>query len=89
MDPHQTIISTSNVPCQQRDWWADQIRDIGPLGSIPPEITNHIISLVDGFPVSMEVAKEQRLELMEERKNFLAEHQEDFENKNTFSLCEH
>lgn len=89
VDPHRAIISTSNVPCQQKDWWRDQIRNIGPLGQMPPEITDHIISLTDGFPVSLEVAKEQRLELMEERKNFVATHQEGFESTNTFSLCEH
>jgi len=43
----------------------------------------------EGFPVSLEVAKEQRLELMEERKNFGEDHQQVFDDLSSFSLCEH
>lgn len=88
VDPHQTIISTANVPCQQKAWWEEQVRNIGPLGNIPPEITDYILELID-YPVSLEVTKAQRLELMEERKDFVKAHQEDFETRASFSLCEH
>ena len=63
------------------------MRDIGPLGSIPDEMTNHILDLVD-YPVSLETAKEQRLELMEERKGFVKWQQEKVVDY-TFNLCEH
>lgn len=80
VDPHQPIISTANVSCQQKSWWDDQVRKIGPLGMIPSEMTEHVLELVDDFPVSMKVAKEQRLELMNERKCFTAGHSGSFGN---------
>ena len=52
-------------------------------------MTRHILDLTDDFPVSLEVAREQRLELMEERKTFVVEHQKDLDKEFTFSLCEH
>lgn len=84
VDPFRPIISTANVPCQQRDTWADQIRAIEPLSSLPVELADQIINVrlpsyllgidnqwyrkfVPDFPVSLAVAKEQRLELMAER----------------------
>lgn len=88
VDSHLKIISTENVPCQQKSWWEEDVRDIEPLGKIPDEMTNHILDLAD-YPISLEVAKEQRLELMEERKGFVKWHQEGFDEYNNFSLCEH
>lgn len=87
VDPHLRIISTADVPPQQKSWWEEKVRDIGPLGSIPDEMTNHILDLVD-YPVSLETAKEQRLELMEERKGFVKWQQEKVVDY-TFNLCEH
>ena len=70
VDPHQRIISTANVPCQQKEWWVEAVRSIGPLGStLPPELTSKIMHDVD-LPITMEKAKEQRLELMQERRAF-------------------
>ena len=43
---------------------------------------------VDGFPISLEEAKTLRLELMDERKAFVARHDKKFAEA-TFSLCEH
>ena len=40
-------------------------------------------------PFGMEEAKQLRLELMEERKKFVVDAGNAFENRNTFSLCEH
>lgn len=88
VDPHVKIISTENVPLQQKSWWEEKVRDIGPLGIIPDEMTNHVLDLVD-YPVSLEVAKEQRLELMEERKGFVKWQQQEFEDYAMFNLCEH
>lgn len=68
VDPHQRIISTANVPCQQKAWWDAVVRQIDPLrNKLPPEILEHILSLVDDFPVSLDVAKAQRETLMQER----------------------
>lgn len=89
VDPHQKIISTSNVPCQQKSWWVDLVRDIGPLGELPKEMTDQVLESMDGFPVSLEVSREQGLELMEERKNYGEVQRREFEDGNTFNLCEH
>lgn len=45
--------------------------------------------MIDTFPVTMEKAKEQRLELMKERK-YVREYQEqEIWQQRTFFLCEH
>ena len=45
VDPHLKTISTANVPCQQKAWWAEQVRGIGPLGQMPPEMADHVTSV--------------------------------------------
>lgn len=46
VDPNRRIMSTSNVPCQRRDWWAHEIRENTPvLWRLPVEIFNHIIDM--------------------------------------------
>lgn len=85
VDPHTRIISTADVPCQQKTWWEEQVRGIGPLGKIPGELTQHILDFVD-YPVSIDVAKEQRAELMEERKKFVVKHNKEIETATVFSV---
>ncbi|KDR70062.1 hypothetical protein GALMADRAFT_255445 [Galerina marginata CBS 339.88] len=87
VDPNMKIISTANVPCQQQDWWWEatqslQLQDKQIPGSsslaapglglagLPLELQDHILKNVD-FPISLEEAKKWRLELMEERKQFV------------------
>jgi len=67
VDPNIRIPSTANIPPQQRDWWAKQINEEGALSKLPPEIAEHIYDEVEGFPLSLEQAKQVRLELMAER----------------------
>jgi hypothetical protein len=88
VDPHIKIISSANVPCQQREWWAQEILGHGLYHKLPAEIQNEIIHHVDDFPIGLEEAKELRLELMEERKAFVKRHDGQFTSE-TFSLCEH
>jgi Protein of unknown function (DUF4246) len=88
VDPHIKIISSANVPCQQREWWAQEIKEQGLLGTVPAEIQNEIIHNVVEFPIGIEEAKELRLELMEERKVFVHRRDQTFASE-TFSLCEH
>lgn len=58
-----------------------------PLQRLPAELTMEVVGRLDS-PMSMEEAKELRLELMDERKAFVDE-QTDMFHSNTFSLCEH
>ncbi|KAG5634945.1 hypothetical protein H0H81_000256 [Sphagnurus paluster] len=97
VDPEVKVISTANVPCQQRAWWREAV--LGGLNEgtipgkkglagLPLEIKDQVFNGVDDFPISLEEAKQIRLELMEERKTFVAANSEAFMHQ-TFSLCEH
>ncbi|KDR70069.1 hypothetical protein GALMADRAFT_76694 [Galerina marginata CBS 339.88] len=94
VDPNIKVISTANVPCQQQEWWWEEpasassaFPDKLNVAGLPLELQDHILQDVD-FPISLKKAKELRLELMEERKQFVVNHGAAFENS-TFSLCEH
>ncbi|KDR70090.1 hypothetical protein GALMADRAFT_1351644 [Galerina marginata CBS 339.88] len=57
------------------------------VAGLPVELQDHILEDVD-FPISLEEAKKLRIELMEERKQFVVKHGAAFQSS-TFSLCEH
>ncbi|KZP11256.1 hypothetical protein FIBSPDRAFT_871776 [Athelia psychrophila] len=89
VDPHIKIISSAHVPCQRRDWWAEEMERNHALPTrLPLELKQEIMSHVDGFPISFEEAKKLRLELMKERKDIDARQDGKFHSE-TFSLCEH
>ena len=89
VDPNIRIISTANIPVQQRHWWSQNVRSSATkLTGLAPELQNKIFEYVDDFPISMDETKSLRLELMEERKRFVIEHNDCVE-KVIFSLCEH
>ena len=84
VDPHLPIISTANIPPQQKAWWCEEVEKVGALNDMPVEIRDSIFEAVDE-PISLEEAKAQREELMEERKHFMAYHG-DFRNLNYFNV---
>jgi hypothetical protein len=93
VDPNIRIISTANVPPQQRDWWRDEVEKQAStsgktLAKLSPEIKDKIFVEVEGFPMSMDDAREVRLRLMEERSN-RAEQDRDSFKQHGFNLCEH
>lgn len=88
IDPHCRIISTANVPPQQKDWWSPKIRDSERLTTLPNEIVDHIMEDVEEFPISLEEAKKLRLKLIAERKAYVEDVNEEMNNA-TFSFCEH
>lgn len=46
IDPRRPIISTAMVPCQRRDWWAEELRrTVGVLSRLPQEIFDRIIEV--------------------------------------------
>ena len=55
---------------------------------MPNEVMDQIVDKVDDFPISLEEAKELRLELMEERKVFVDEVDKDMQ-FSRFFFCEH
>ncbi|KAK2467432.1 hypothetical protein APHAL10511_000667 [Amanita phalloides] len=88
VDPNIKIVSTANVPCQRIDWWQEIATETPQISKLPREIQDHIFRLVPGFPMSMDDAKELRLELMDERTAARGEVDEAF-HASTFNLCEH
>ncbi len=88
IDPHCRIISTANVPPQQKDWWSPEIRDSERLAKLPKELLDQVVEDVEDFPISLEEAKEIRLELMEERKVYVDKVNEKIQ-ASTFFFCEH
>ncbi|KAJ2915427.1 hypothetical protein MD484_g4988, partial [Candolleomyces efflorescens] len=98
VDPNVRIISTACVPPQQLDWWRDAVTTTSRsstrptrkgLNKLPVELKDTVFDAVDGFPISLEKAKEYRDELMNERKKFVRAHAKKVKEVNAFSLCEH
>lgn len=90
VDPNMRIISTANIPCQQRDWWGRTLISSGDvLARLPVELREKVVKHVQDFPISMERAKQLREELMAERKAYLIDYQTENFNSVTISLCEH
>ncbi|KAI3578651.1 hypothetical protein IWW34DRAFT_737870 [Fusarium oxysporum f. sp. albedinis] len=83
VDPAISIISTSNVPPQQKYWW-DQHRLQN--GECLPDSSNEKVSLVD-WPMGLEEAKELRLQLMDER-TWMQEQEQDGV-REEWNFCEH
>ena len=64
------------------------MRDNQRFAKLPTEIADKIVEDVEDFPISLEEAKELRLQLMEERKVSVEELNEDILSS-TFCFCEH
>jgi hypothetical protein len=91
VDPHVRIISTANIPPQQEDWGRQKYDLAQKVLSkkLPAELRNMVCD--EGILqqlMSMDEAKELRLELMEERSAKSLGQNERFE-KGDFNLCEH
>jgi hypothetical protein len=89
VDPFQRVVSTANVPPQQRDWWAEAVQGLeGKLDQLPPELRHQVMTDVGDFPISLEEAKGLRQELMDERRAFVEDVNNLLESED-FSFCEH
>ena len=91
VDPHVRIISTANVPPQRVDWGKEKCDLVqGLLSSwLPIEMQQIILREGALEPLmTMEEAKELRLELMKERSAKSQVQNEHFEH-GVFGLCEH
>ncbi|EWG56016.1 hypothetical protein FVEG_17735 [Fusarium verticillioides 7600] len=67
VDPVIQIISTGNVPLQQKHWWKDGLRDSEPLNCLPSE-TRDAITREVGYPYGIDEARLVREDLISERK---------------------
>jgi Protein of unknown function (DUF4246) len=94
VDPGVRIISTANVPPQQKEWWFEevvkQMEGSGKaLAKLSPELKEQVFEEVERWPMGIEEAKEARLRLMDERKIFVSENTKTAFEGQTFGLCEH
>ena len=68
LDPNRRIFSTSRIPPQQRDWWAQKIRQQNAvLWRLPEAVWAMIVDRMEGFPIGREEAEQMRKEFVEER----------------------
>lgn len=75
VDPNIRIISTANIPCQQKEWWSEEIQaDAGAVSGLPAELKAHIFDEVKDFPIGLAEAKGLRLKLMKERSSNTTDH---------------
>ncbi|KAK4634837.1 hypothetical protein CLAFUW4_00328 [Fulvia fulva] len=89
VDPFIRIPSTSNVPPQQREWWARAMEEKGTLSQkLPMELVDQIIEDVEDFPITLEEAKELRGQLIEERKVYVNDSMQPYQNDG-YCFCEH
>lgn len=88
VDPHFEVLSTSVVPPQRRDWWAEEASKLLSRRALPREMCDMICDQVDGFPISWEDALVYREELMAERSNVVGAHEELWQDM-SFNFCEH
>ncbi|KAI4089436.1 MAG: hypothetical protein L6R37_008043 [Teloschistes peruensis] len=85
VDPNLKIISTENIPPQQNSWWREMVQTAGVFEELSPALAENVLNS-DGFPVTLEKAKQQRLELMDERKSFVKWHDDQFVSRSSFSV---
>ncbi|KAL7941279.1 hypothetical protein V8C42DRAFT_335271 [Trichoderma barbatum] len=68
VDPAIPILSTANVPPQQRHWWARETGVEKALAvRLPNELTQLILDDATGLPFDLNEAKSIRVDLMDER----------------------
>ncbi|KAI8269540.1 hypothetical protein K4K58_001209 [Colletotrichum sp. SAR11_239] len=83
VDPDVPIISTANVPPQQKNWFRDEVT----TGPMPPEIIDMVFENLE-IPFGLEKAKEMRLEVMKERTT-VGDNTNHRVGSSDFNFCEH
>ncbi|KAF5507238.1 hypothetical protein CGCA056_v012745 [Colletotrichum aenigma] len=87
VDPAIEIVSTSNVPPQQKHWWLGTTGLDGGKGVSPAELGELVADEVE-WPMGLAEAKEVRLKVMRER-TWLKEEEEERLEDVTWKFCEH
>ncbi|KAJ5747501.1 uncharacterized protein N7511_009197 [Penicillium nucicola] len=89
VDPHIRIISSANVPPQREDWGVEREKVVdGALSKLPVELQYMVRKDLPKNYMTMDEAKQYRLELMKERSVQTRDQNNSFES-GSFSLCEH
>lgn len=97
LDPLRRVLSSADVPPQQRSWMDPQHGDCGgdsevhrllrAVASVPDDVVGLVLDFLD-FPVGRAAAELMRQQLMRERSFFVNEVNEAVYER-PFSLCEH
>ncbi|KAH9860678.1 hypothetical protein J1614_012010 [Plenodomus biglobosus] len=89
--PTIPIISTANVPPQQRDWWLREVKaeKENRVSNLPAELIDMIGDEVEDFPIGLDEAKKLREEIMAERGRLDVNVLEAQQLGYGFSFCEH
>lgn len=87
VDPHYRIASTANVPPQQQDWLSPEtIESLRTQQDTAAQPQDDIKDQANDYPMSLETAKELRLELMKERTKLMPSIENGFD---SYNFCEH
>ncbi|KAH9915922.1 uncharacterized protein BXZ73DRAFT_92541 [Epithele typhae] len=88
VDPNVRVLSTTDVPPQQRDWAIKEAGKAPRLQVLPQELFDMVADFAADGLMSREQAEEHRESLMEERSVFVdTQNEERFEQE--FGMCEH
>ncbi|KAH9940141.1 uncharacterized protein BXZ73DRAFT_43264 [Epithele typhae] len=88
VDPTIRVLSTTDVPPQQREWALAEAVRAPAMQNLPQELYDEIVAFAEGGLMSREEAEEHRQKLMAERSVFVDGHNENrFEEG--FNMCEH
>ncbi|KAH9940075.1 uncharacterized protein BXZ73DRAFT_42996 [Epithele typhae] len=88
VDPHVRVLSTRDVPPQQRDWAMNEVEKAPGLQNLPQELFDMVVGFTEDGLMSREQAGEHRERLMKERSAFdVQQNEEIFEQQ--FNMCEH
>lgn len=86
VNPDERITSTSDVPPQQIDWFERAIDRTFEEARLPPEIWAKVVEQAN--LMTLDGAKEIRLELMKERTRYVEASNEN-KYEALFNMCEH
>ncbi|KFY47191.1 hypothetical protein V495_02065 [Pseudogymnoascus sp. VKM F-4514 (FW-929)] len=70
VDPHYRICSTRNVSPQRHDWWIKSALASANLAArgVPPEVNDMITGYTDEWPIGMEEAERNKVDMMDEQR---------------------
>ena len=88
VDPTTRILSTSDVPPQQKEWATEAMLHSPALHRLPVELFDMVVDHLGDAYISRKEAEEHREKLMAERANFVVEHNETVYEME-FNMCEH
>ncbi|KAI0737515.1 hypothetical protein C8Q80DRAFT_1114990 [Daedaleopsis nitida] len=88
VNPDVEILSTTVVPPQQADWSINELEKSAALGKLPQELFDMVAGYVREGVMTREEAEAEQEKLMEERAQFVMEHNEKVYELE-FGMCEH